>query len=289
MIPRPPLARPFGLTCKQAVWLVLVWSLFENSPMTVSHTARHARCARTDELFICCQQAGRIALEQDGREAVLEAGDFTLIDPRIAYTGRFFADSRTLIVKFDRDLLKARVGNTREMTVVPVKSADEDNSFVSELIGLLPHHADRLSAVAGDLVMNQVLDLFAVTLTNTMKYRSPRISSAKALICVKLRAVIDARLTDPALDATAVASAAGISVRYANTALAEVSTSIMRLVLARRLAECRKALEDPSQAHRSVSEIAYGWGFSDLSTFGRNFRTAYGMRASDYRKQTQVT
>jgi error-prone DNA polymerase len=38
----------------------------------------------------------------------------------------------------------------------------------------------------------------------------------------------------------------------------------MRLIQARRLARCRYALEDPNQAHRTVSEIAYGWGFSDM-------------------------
>jgi len=38
-----------------------------------------------------------------------------------------------------------------------------------------------------------------------------------------------------------------------------------------RLERCRKALEDPVQAYRSVSESAYGWGFSDMTYFGRAF------------------
>ena len=44
----------------------------------------------------------------------------------------------------------------------------------------------------------------------------------------------------------------------------------------------RKALEDPLQAHRSVSEIAYGWGFSDMTHFGRRFKQAYGVLPSVY-------
>jgi AraC-like DNA-binding protein len=31
------------------------------------------------------------------------------------------------------------------------------------------------------------------------------------------------------------------------------------------LARCERALKDPQQARRSVSEIAYGWGFSDMT------------------------
>jgi AraC-like DNA-binding protein len=102
-----------------------------------------------------------------------------------------------------------------------------------------------------------------------------------------LNAAIEGRLTDPALDAGTVA-AAGVSVRYANAVLADESTSIVRLIQTRRLARCRKALEDPLQNHRTVSDIAWGWGFSDMTHFGRKFRAAYGVLASEFRKIRKV-
>ena len=68
-----------------------------------------------------------------------------------------------------------------------------------------------------------------------MDGQGPRLSSARSLALVNLRAAIEARLTDPALDAGTVAAAAGVSVRYANEVLARNDTSIMRLVQARRL------------------------------------------------------
>jgi AraC-like DNA-binding protein len=33
-----------------------------------------------------------------------------------------------------------------------------------------------------------------------------------------------------------------------------------------------------------VSEIAYGWGFSDMTHFGRRFKAAYGLLPSEYRR-----
>jgi AraC-like DNA-binding protein len=96
----------------------------------------------------------------------------------------------------------------------------------------------------------------------------PRLSSARSLTLVSVRAAIEARLTDSALDAGTVAAVAGISVRYANDVLAKNETSIVRLVQARRLERSRRALQDRSQTHRTVSEIAYGWGFSDMTHFG---------------------
>jgi AraC-like DNA-binding protein len=42
-----------------------------------------------------------------------------------------------------------------------------------------------------------------------------------------------------------------------------------------------------SQGHRTMSDIAFSWGFSDLSHFGRSFKKAYGISASEYRNQTR--
>jgi AraC-like DNA-binding protein len=34
-----------------------------------------------------------------------------------------------------------------------------------------------------------------------------------------------------------------------------------------------------------IGEIAFSWGFSDLSHFVRRFRAAYGMTPGDYRRR----
>jgi AraC-like DNA-binding protein len=101
---------------------------------------------------------------------------------------------------------------------------------------------------------------------------------------MNVRTAIEARLPDPQLDAETVATAAGVSVRYANALLAQEGTSIARLIQSRRLERCHRALMDPLQAHRTVTEIAAGWGFSDMTHFGRRFKTAYGVLPSEFRR-----
>ena len=258
--------------------------LFENTPMCVSHATRHGAPPEADQLFICRQVAGELALEQSGREVVLQSGDVTLLDPRLPYTGRFSSGSRLLTLKVPRRALEARVGKTREMTVRSIKPLEAETSLVSAFLGMLPTYAGKLGPAAEALVKEQALDLVAVSLAKSME-RRPRVSSARSLALMNVRAAVESRLTDPALDPEAVAAAAGISVRYANVALAEEGTSIRRLIQERRLERCRRALEDPLQVHRKVSEIAYDWGFSDMTHFGRRFRAAYGLLPSEYRRQ----
>lgn len=243
--------------------------LVANAPMTVTHTARHVAHANPDELLVCRQVAGTLALEQDSREVCLEAGDITLLDPRSLYSGKFSAESRLLVLMTPRRLLEARVGKARPLTARIIRPSEGEGSLTSAFLGLLPRHVGGLGPVAEKIVSDQMLDLVAVSLAKAMEGEKPRLSSARSFILLKVRAVIDAQLTNPTLDAKTVAAAAGVSVRYANAVLAEENTSIMRLIQARRLARCRRALEDPGQAHRTVSEIAYRWGFSDMTHFGR--------------------
>ena len=151
---------------------------------------------------------------------------------------------------------------------------------------MLPTHAGNLGAVAEEIVADQALDLVAVSFAKAMEGDRPRVSSARSLALVNLRAAVEARLADPALDPERIAAAAGVSVRYANAVLAQEGTSITRLIQTRRLARCRQALEDPLQGHWTISEIAYGWGFSDMTHFGRRFKAAFGSSPRDYRRRS---
>jgi AraC family transcriptional activator of tynA and feaB len=254
---------------------------FHNSSMRVSHTMRHITHTRSDHLFVCRQIWGSIFLEQDAREIVLESGDVSLLDPLRPYDGRFSEGSATLVLKVPRREMEARIGKIRNMTarlIKPIRVADD---LTSSLSAKLPSLAGKMNPISEEMVGSHLLDLVALSLAMTMDGRQPRVSSGRTLILLNIRSVVEARLSDPTLDAQTVADAAGVSVRYANDVLADHDTSIMRLIQTRRLARCRSALEDPNQSHRTISEIAYGWGFFDMTHFARRFKKAYGILPSE--------
>ncbi|WP_431266865.1 helix-turn-helix domain-containing protein [Dankookia sp. P2] len=206
-----------------------------------------------------------------------------LLDPRLPYVGRFTAGSQLLVLKVPRRALKARIGYVRRAVLRPIRSTGGEGGLASAFLAMLPTYAADLAPAAAEGVMANVLDLIALALTSSTVDHQGAATSAQMLVLMNVRAAIEARLADPSLDATTVAAAAGASVRYANAVLAREGTSIRRLILARRLARCRTALADPSQAGRTVTEIAYDWGFSDMTHFGRSFKDAYGVTPSDFR------
>ena len=247
--------------------------------------SRGARHAESEDLLICHQIAGRLTLEQCGREIALDPGSFMLLDPRVPYSGVSSPSASLLVLTVPRYLLESRLGRAPQVISIAVEPVKGEAALTSSMLAMLPDIADGLTkGTAEELVREQLLDLVALSVGQAMGRGRTRVSSARAVVLMKVRTAIDARLADPGLDAQSVAQAAGVSLRYANAALSDEGTSIGRLIQARRLLRCRRALEDPTQAHRTVSEIAYGWGFSDMTHFGRKFKAAFGQLPSECRK-----
>jgi AraC family transcriptional activator of tynA and feaB len=281
---KPECAAGFFASLESGTLADLGLVTFEIAALAVWRASRHLAHTTTDELFICIQAAGTLGLEQCSRDVLLQEGDVTLLDPSRPYNGHFSSNARLLVVKVPRRALEARVGPTHHLALRPIRSHQAEHRLLSSYLVMLPDLAETLDHAAQDLVRDQTLDLLALSLVKAEGGEVPRISSARSLALLRVRAAIDARLTDPVLTPAIVAAAAGMSVRYANALLAEEGTSVARLIQSRRLDRCRRVLEDPAQGHRTVSDIAYGWGFADMTHFGRRFKAAFGASPRDHRK-----
>lgn len=258
---------------------------FATSAMAVSRTAQHIAHAESDDLFVCRQIAGNLALEQDDRRVLLGTGDMTLLDPLLPYTARFSSSSKLLLVKLHRRALEARIGGARRLLAIPLTPEQPEHRWTSSFVAMLPTIAGRQSKTSERIAQTQIMDLVASSLLNADE---PHRGSARMLARLKLRAVLESRLSDPDLDAAAVAASAGISLRYANALLSDDGTSVMRLALEMRLDRCRRALEDRQQDNRTISDIARRWGFTDMTHFGRSFRSAFGAVPRDYRRMAKA-
>jgi AraC-like DNA-binding protein len=250
-------------------------------------TQRDIANGEDDVFFLCLQLEGTALLAQDGREATIRPGDFTLLDAQRHYSCRYPAHWKQVIIKIPHRVLKARLAASSDLTARAVRNGDGVSGLASGYITMLPQHIDALQGAAKLQVAEHVLDLAALGLAAETGKETPALSSGRAVSLLQLRMAIESRLTDPMLDPRGAAAAAGISVRYANDLLSQQGTSLERLIVSRRLERCRRALEDPAQSRRNISEIAYAWGFSDPSHFDRRFKAAFGCSPGDYRRRFQ--
>lgn len=92
---------------------------------------------------------------------------------------------------------------------------------------------------------------------------------------------IEARLQDAQLTPQKVADFLGISLRYLHSQFNRRGHSVSHWIVRRRLIRCRDELE--AAPARSISEVAYRWGFKSHAHFSRAFRAQFGMSPSDLR------
>jgi AraC family transcriptional activator of tynA and feaB len=258
-------------------------SVYENSAMHLWRTARQVQRSPSERIFVCLQLENFCRIEQFGREAILAPGDFCIVDTRWPYDFTYPKQSRQLVVNVPVTQLERRVGSTDTVTGLAIAADTGIGALASGFIRMLPEHANRLSERTQAQISTQVLDLVAMALAQRAELRPARLGSASTLALMRLRYEVEQALCDPDIKCQEVSKRAGVSFRYANALLAKEGTSLQRLIQMRRLEKCRIELAQPS--HRPIGDVAYAWGFSDLSHFSRAFKSAYGMSPSEYRRK----
>ena len=258
--------------------------VFENDAMDAARTSRDIAQAPHNSLLVCRQLRGGVHIEQDSRQILLTAGELAILDPQRPYLAIYPSRSNMLLLKIPRSALEARVGRIGEITARALRRDDGIGALASDHLAALPNHAGLIDAQAAVTAAAYTLDLIAMAVVKLTAGAPPRRSAARVLAASRLRAFIDARLSDPTLGPSSVAAGTGTSARYAQALLAESGTSIVRLIQSRRLEQCERALANPAQTHRKVGEIAFAWGFSDLTHFCRLFKKRSGMTPREYRR-----
>jgi len=277
--------RSFCGTIRAGSLDVLGLSLFESAACTVERTQRCLRHDGDDDLLVCMQTAGRKTVHQDGRDAVLGVNDMVLVDPRRPFSLGIENGHGSLAVKVPRNELQARVGDVTRLTARAISGQQPAAALASGFLAMLPEHIESFNGQTGTKIAHQAIDLLALAFAANADIGQVALSCRRETTLLRLKATIEGALYNHTLKPVDAAAAAGISARYANSLLAEEGTSLERYIVLRRLQRCHKALLDPAQARRSVSDIAYSYGFSDLSHFTRRFKAQFGCLPSDCRPQ----
>jgi AraC-like DNA-binding protein len=141
---------------------------------------------------------------------------------------------------------------------------------------------DELPSTAIEPLAGDLVNLAALSVGATEEARMGQRSSARRGLYAAIVRFIETNLADPRLSAPAVAMHFGISVRYLHRLFEESDKSFGQVVLERRLLRCARDLGGASVDTR-ISDVAYRWGFGDISYFNKSFRQRFGSSPREYR------
>jgi AraC family transcriptional activator of tynA and feaB len=101
--------------------------------------------------------------------------------------------------------------------------------------------------------------------------------------CEQIKDRINADLRNPKLSVRSVAQMVGVTTRYLQLLFAHEDDCVSQYIKRERLRGCLLDLRDTDFDDRSITEIAFSWGFNSAAHFSSSFRREYGLSPRDYR------
>lgn len=263
-------------------------SLVRGSPQRVMRTRQSI--ARADErcFIVSVQVRGRGLIVQDGREVVLEPGDFALYDSARPYTLLFSEEFEECCLKVREGRMRELVKSADQITALKVPRASGAGALLVQTLRTVCEQADHLEGVAGGPVSDAILSLLAGGLSTLSQHRAIEPSSLEAYHLERIRCHIRMNLGDGDLTVEKIAGHMGLSVAHIYRLFKGQAMSPSEYLWSERLSRCSRDLADPALRRQSVSQIAFRWGFNDASHFSKAFRQRYGLSPVAHRRQTQT-
>jgi AraC-like DNA-binding protein len=254
----------------------------DSQPHAVFRSPEMIRAAPDDDFFVNLSIRGRAVVAQDGREAVLRPGDFTIYDSARPCLISCPDPFRLVVLKIPREVLLAHYQVVPGTTASAVRGDRGVGALFSSVLRRVPAQLPALPPEVTGQVGGTVLELLVTALSERASGVRPALPRQAQLL--RARRYITDHLSDPDLTPPAVAAALGLSVRYLHLLFQADQTSPYRWVLEQRLDLAARLLRDPRQPSRSVTDIAYSVGFKDASHFSRAFKYRFGVGPRDFRQ-----
>jgi len=254
-----------------------------SEPACNNHVKRLITCS-TERLFVLhLQKGGESVSTQDGRQAWLEPGDFTLCDTARQFDVSFDESHRILVVCIPEKELLRRLPQVEDLMCIRMKKDDGINSVVGNLVDRFwDLSASGLNQDARERLSVNFLDLLATSYSgihNTSVAERSLTASRRLLI----KDFIEQNLVDERLSPSIIARRFGYSPGYIHQLFKGENESISHYIFRRRVEEASRTLADSNFDGRTIGEIAYHWGFNSLSHFGRAFRARFNCTPSEFR------
>jgi AraC family transcriptional activator of tynA and feaB len=250
----------------------------------LTRSRQHIASAPSDHYSIFLQQSGCSVINHSDETVAVQSNDLTLYDGRLPFDGTFFNGKRTIAV-IPREMIDRRAPWLRQR---PFNKFASNGPFVDlarrhllEIAGEGAMLNDGATALLTENLCN-LLTLASATDIAPNRLQSELQVEAALAFCRR-------KLHDAELSPQLVADYLGISVRTLHLRFQQIGQTFGTWVLEHRLKACGAALRDPNQQTLNISEIAYRWGFNDLSYFNKAFRAHFDMTPREWRNGLGAT
>ena len=260
----------------------IVLTRLEASRHRVLRSPSLVRASEVGYLKIVAPWVGCAGVEQKGREAWVTPDQWSIYDTTDSYAVANPVRVEHLIVMVPKQrlverglqidpLMARRLGGSGGVARLALETM---RSAYRELPGMSEQAATSVGDAITQFVHLSMLDLAGIGTAVTQR----------EALRERIKQHVTEHLGDAALSVDSIALALNCSRRQLYNAFAEEPDGVAGYILRRRLEACRRSFDDRGNDRRSITDIALGFGFSNMAHFSRVFRAHLGLPPSDYRR-----
>lgn len=260
----------------------LRFATFTSSAHRIVRRPSHIGRSSHAHYLVSLQRSGTGRMEQNGVSCELQAGDIGIVDGARPFSVTFPNAVDRAIAVIPSSLLHGRAPWLRER---PIGVMARDPALHPMLRATIERLAgpDCGSISEAELLADNLCNLVALlSARGDVEQKAAQVSDLDRML-----AFVRRHFGDPELSPQTLAAHMQVSVRTIHKRFEAAETSFGRALLDLRLDASRRALADPCCSGLTVTQIAYGAGFNDLSHFTKSFRARFGMPPGRFRLSSQ--
>lgn len=235
-----------------------------------------------DCYYLPLQLAGEVRGGQFGRECRAEHRTIYLLDSRAPHWRVLDRGSRLLNVRLPKTLFAQHL-NSPPNCMIPIDASTGPAAVIWDLALSIWQRREELGTA-----MPRMVTQLAMMMAGLFSIHDDSKRDSKTVVGDHRRRLlqcIEAHLGDPCFDVAQAAAHCGISPRYVHFLMQETGRTFARHLIERRLDGCSADLR--TSGSRSITDVAFAWGFNNLSHFSRAFRSRYGNSPTGFRKTSR--
>lgn len=244
----------------------------EASQHRIGHTAPRIRNSDHPYVKILFQTQGVSYFEQNGRRIDINPGDCLVYDVSCPHSIVSPAFTRHDVVIVPKELLHERGLGVGNLSACKLSARAGTGRIAHDFVHAVFSEADKLSPNNAAGVADALIDLLLLPLRDadmTLDRVGPE------AMYVRAQGFIREHLRDPELSIDQISNALQCTKRYLHMLFSDRGMTVSDYIWQARLHHCRQELENASG--KTITDVAFSWGFSSSSHFSRVFRKYFGI------------
>jgi AraC-like DNA-binding protein len=254
---------------------------------SASRTIRQG-CGEAGSLALLIQKEGECVIHHRNHQTLLSPGSFCIFPANKQAEFEMPGAYRQFSLRFQASLLSERLTGWEQSAFSRIPCDSGAGGIFLGLVQAMQQHGDSTNSKCCIEAFQAMLGLLATVLgektADTVRLPATRMASYHK---ARIRRFVLENLANPELDISRIADAVGLSLRYVHRLFTDEPMQLMQWIWSERLERCLKALASSECTDRSVSAVAYAWGFNNASHFSRSFRKRYGVSPRDIQPKFQ--